>query len=1130
MIADHRPRPAVDDEPASADSGRAADPHRRSGSRASRLIGRSWGLGSVTLVFAALALAAVFAGGAGDYIGDFRFEIFWSPGKVISRLPFLWDTGRDLGRPGSADFHPLPNLLIGFYRSLGASAAVAQRLWHATLLVIGAVGIVQFLRFFRPRLSAEHLLAGAFYMLNPLALVFLVPSPLFMTYALAPWLYSSLLFGSTSVSERWRWAAAGALVLFTSSATELPGTVYMLAFLLPVALYLVLVEGAATWRSVAGWGARVGAVLLLLMPVVIFRTLATSGSLTGRLLTTESVESVSATTSWSESLRGLGNWLTYFRLGERVPRPHQATYLTSVGVILATFVGPLIALSTLLWSRWRPRTLMVGFMALSLLLMVGRYPVGDSMPWGEFQAALQETIPTTTALRNTYKAGFGLMIGVSVLFGYAIVTGTTWLRFRRSRWWLAPVVVACMLLMLLAVPVWTGSLYSPSNRMAEVPAYWLEATTWLDDQTDSGRVLILPGSSQTRYRWGSPGDDIFDALLDRPAVRNTPFPRSTPAGENLVSALDRRIGSEGYDEGTLVPVLQRIGVEYVVVRNDLDWDRMGVSRPAEFDEVRRDPDLELLATFGSPGENTVGLADNSEMGAQEALLPPVEIYRVPGGNEPVRAETYVPPVLLSGDADGWFQLAEWDLLDRDIGYTGQMDNAALIRSLESGSPLVVTDSNLRRSFFATGTTTVESHALAGDAESGRGLPELFARPGSQTIAVYGDATTIDATGTPLAQPRFRPANAFDLDPTTGWLLGQYVNPLGQSLTIELAEPTEFSTMRLTPARPESGGRTIDAVTVVLSDGTSIPARLDGATEIRTVPTQTESIEVRIDGVDGLGVNRVGFDEIAVGGLDLSESLRVPEDIFIAAEADPALAGALENADVSYLFERHVGAGEVPLENAIRRSFTAEAQRTLQLTGRFGEGSLADLAVGGSSADECSTGVLTLNGADVPVRSTTDRLGFEACEPIVLQPGTNSLATTIGADVESVALHDSDSPLWNGADRESVSVEVLGRSPGSQSVSVEASDSDVVLYSGESFHSGWRASIEGTDLGPPQMLDAQAAWTLPPGDVRTVDIDFAPQRTYEALFLVSLLGVVLAVALIVRPALRSPRAKPTGSVH
>lgn len=76
--------------------------------------------------------------------------------------------------------------------------------------------------------------------------------------------------------------------------------------------------------------------------------------------------------------------------------------------------------------------------------------------------------------------------------------------------------------------------------------------------------------------------------------------------------------------------------------------------------------------------------------------------------------------------------------------------------------------------------------------------------------------------------------------------------------------------------------------------------------------------------------------------------------------------------------------------------------------------------------------------------------------------------------------------------------------------------------GQSYNTGWRASVDGRDLGAPTLVDGYAnGWLVTPSGRQTIDVTWAPQRTVDVALAVSVAGavgclVVLVVSLRVRP--------------
>lgn len=1075
-----------------------------------------------------LALVAVFTSSPGWYVTDNRFEQFWAPGRVLARFPVLWDPSRSLGGP-RGELTLLYSGALALVRGLGAGPAVAERLCHAALITTGGLGMVAFLRVFRPRFGPEHAVAGLFYAFNPFSAVFLIPSGLYLRYALAPWMLVAVIKGVTG-DRPWRWAAVFALLVGASGTLDPPGLVYTLVLVIPVALYLVAVERRCRWASVLAWSARAGALALVVSAGALVQVVYASASLSARLFGTESVDAIHATSSWSESWRGMGFWPSYFPEGGGLLRPQHAAYLDHAVVVLATFVPAAVAVTVLGWSRWKPRVLLAGLALVSLVLMVGPFPTGAPPPIGQILLELYGRVPSLTALRTSYKAGAGLAIGVAGLLGMAAATVSV--RRRRAGRVLAP-AAALALIGVVSFPFWTARTYAPEDRMGQVPTYWREALRWLDAQPDASRALVLPGTSNTRYRWGSPGDDILDALLDRPHLVYTSLPASTPVAFDLERAIDEHVTSGDYQRGTLAPVVRRLGVGWVLVRNDLEWEHIGRARPDALAGVRDDPDLERVASFGSPGQNVVAPGDDSLASSREAALPPVEIYRVKAAGGPARAVAAGRPTVVSGAGDAWFELAGRGLLDigGPLRYSASMGDDELAGALGRGAPLVVTDTNRRRESLVTRFGDISSHTLSEGEDLGRPAPDLFARAGSQSVAAFPDAVAITSDPSPTSEvgseggeaaSGSRPANAFDGDPASSWLTGALGDPRGRKLHVTFDGAATVSSVEIGAAPGGPGGRAVTAASLGFSDGSWLPVDLTtGRASVRLAsPRQTTTLELRIDALAGPGQAPVGFSEVAVGGLDLAERIQLPDDVFRAAQRDARVAESLGVAPVRYLLQPLPG--EVPEGRSWRRRLRTWGTRPYLLTGELAPSGRAE--PGGPAAGPdggCRSGVVSVDGQDVPVRvggtgggpGAGSGLAFWSCSPLHLGPGWHGVDTSAPEAVSRLALATTDRrpaptpgqppqiQARTGDPRKGLSFQVRGPEGG-------------MLIAGMAYDPNWSASAGGRDLGPPREVDAQSAWVLPAGD-HQVDLRYRPQRLYESAMAITWSGLALCAWLVAR---------------
>ena len=378
-------------------------------------------------------------------------------------------------------------------------------------------------------------------------------------------------------------------------------------------------ERSTTWRQVGAWVVRAGILTVPVCVAGLVKASAGSSSLQTNLAESETPSAISLASSWSETWRGLGFWLSYW-INERGPsKPQTADYLVSVPLVLAAFAVPVAALLTFWHSRWRPRIFFAALILIALPIMVGAYPIDAPSPLGRFLLDVYDAIPPLYGFRNTYKAGPALLLGVAGLL--AVAATAIFARASRRHRGVVVAGIACVAgLVLWSFPFWTGDV-SARPGMSEVPTYYRSAISWLDDQPGSGRALILPGSGFTVYRWGSPGDDIFDALMERTNVASTLRPRSTPESANLVNALYDVLDSGGDPEGAVPQILGRLGIEYVVVRNDLDWQLTNSSRPVVLGRAPPRSGPAARPVIRRPGKNVVAPGDDSpDAEAERALL------------------------------------------------------------------------------------------------------------------------------------------------------------------------------------------------------------------------------------------------------------------------------------------------------------------------------------------------------------------------------------------------------------------------------------------------------------------------------------------------------------------------------
>lgn len=1108
---------------------------------------------------AVLALGMLLANAPSEYIGDNRFEFFWAPVDLLVRHLAVWEPSRGLGRM-RWDFWPATTSYLAALRGIGLSPAIAERVWHATLVTTGGVGAAFLLRWFRPRIGVEHWAAALLFAFGPFSALFLLPSNLYIGYCFAPWFLLVFLRGVTG-GRPWRWAAVFALLVFVPGNMNYPALVFAVLPIAPAAAYLVLVERRVRWRDVAGWVARAAGLTLLVSAAALATTAYSAEINQENLLATETAVDISRASSWSESWRGFGFWLAYWSDSRGVVLPQFGSYFWAP-VVAATFVAPVLAVGAVWRTRWRPRLLFAGMLVLGLTLMVGAFPVGQSSPYGRALLWLYERVPGVLALRSGHKAGAIVALGVAALAGVALAGLVRWALARsatrrpafrdaapgdarparRSVLRLGTLAVVAGAIALSCYPFWSGRLFAPLEGTSGIPTYWTDATDWLNRQPGEGRVLVAPSTVDGVYRWGTTGgDDILEAKFERWLVAPGQIStwEGTAEAANAIAALDGYLNGQRYERGVIGPIARRLGIRFVVIRNDLDWRPIFRARPRSIQPLRTDPDLRLVRTFGRAGENVVEARFPS---ASERTLAPVEVYEVTSYAGLARATT-APPLVVLGDGGAWSGLALGGLFDRTGGvrYASATTDRELERRLRGGSAVVTTDTNRRRlnkiplrdAPARGGATETRTEAISDRDRT------LFPHADQQSVAWYADATRITATdhGLPqLPQPQHRPANAFDGDPLTAWRVSP-LNSRSHRARVRFREPQVLRRVEIVGAPGIPSARYPDPfrvtrVSVELSDGTKIPVVLDGdraTVDLPAVPTR--SLTVRITGATGSGFRPYGLAEVAVDGLDLRERIEVPTELVHRAEQDPSLRAALTRAPAVFQFGRTDRVDGVIVERALRRRFHTIGSREYEVWGRVErdrrnpsptvDALLDDAATGRS---ECRDLGLTVDGAPLLVRADAPTIastgpdpaegpvasvGFVGCDRIALDSGVHDLDTGDDVLVRRV---------WLATDRPETGREgqIVDDRRGRASVDLAVTvPAPAWLMAGFSSDPTWQGTVGEHDARPPVTLDAQAAWPIDQAGTVEFAARSSAQRVYLGALLVTLGGLVLCVVLVVR---------------
>ena len=683
-----------------------------------------------------------------------------------------------------------------------------------------------------------------------------------LAFALSPY---ALEFSSRLSVLLGPWAALPWLLAFMIRALRVGGWKYPALFALTVQLVggvnatalLYTLIGPAIWFPYAIWVRRDTtlrrawtvawhtSVLVLVTSLWWMSGLFIEGRYgLGILRFTESVEVVSATSTATEILRGLGYW--FFYGGDRAGPWNDAMldFSRREALILISFLIPALSLLSAAVIKWRDRAYFVLITLIGMVIAVAASPYDSPTALGSLFKAFATSSTAGFALRSTARAVPLISVGLTVLLGVGISAAWTVLN-RRGRGWvgLGAATIVGVLCVANAPGLWNGRYYSKYlERDEAVPKYWTDALAALDARGNTTRVLAVPGADFAAYRWGDTIDPIEPGLMDRPYVARELVPWGSEASTNLLIAVDRRLQDRLLEPNAIAPIACLMGVGDVVLRNDLVTDQFNlVSARGLWTDLTRwgyPAGLGAPTTYGTtiPGRLLAqDLGDPTEPPVSDPA--PVVVFPV---NEPVpivRARSGSNPLIIDGDGEGLVDAAAAGILDGNqlvLQSPSFEKTPKKLRAMTTpGAVLVVTDSNRRRGMRWAGmrdnygyTEQAGEKPLETDLLDQRleVFPDSTDR--SKTVVELAGVRSVRATtyGTPAFgfAPEGRPTQAIDGDPKTAWEVAAGLPTVGREhIEVQLERPITTDHMSLLQANKGPRGRWITKVGVRFDDGPTI---------------------------------------------------------------------------------------------------------------------------------------------------------------------------------------------------------------------------------------------------------------------------------------------------------------------
>ncbi|MET0524776.1 MAG: alpha-(1-_3)-arabinofuranosyltransferase family protein [Nocardioides sp.] len=808
----------------------------------------------------------------GQTTSDTRLDLTEAPGEFLRGTFSLWSPRVSLGELQNQAYGYLfpQGSFFALLESAQVPGWVAERVWSVLVLVVACEGLRRVARAISlgPWAAA---IAGLCYGLNPRHIAELgVRSAEILPGAVLPW---ALLPIVHAVNGRMRPRNAAVL---SAAAFAFSGGVNGTATAAPAALLVVFVVWAwATrrlrWSFVLGWGGLMAAVNIW-WAFSLLRLGAYSPPFFDYV---EDARTTTETAGFASSLRGASNWVNPVVVGGNRwwPAGYDVSY--NWWVVLAS--GALAALGVvgLLLYRGRFRVPLLVCVALGLTFLSIAHVAPLDSP---LSAPIRDLLDGPLApLRNIAKADpilrVALCLGLAVLVEGLVRTvrtrsnGTRSARLSRAG---AGVLAGGITLGLVGMswPMLAAHLRTPGWE--QMPEYWSQAADYLDDTETAGAAWVVPGSGFGIQTWGWTLEEPMQVLADSRWVTRSQVPLTPAPTIRMLSAVEDYLGT-GAGSPYLRNMLERIGVDKVLVRHDLDPD-VSLSTPSTLVALAlaRSPGIERVATFGE-----------LEFG------PAIEIFEVQnafGGSMGERPPFDVRDV---DDAVTVASSVEDAIVAVGAGRVGDDQPMVVRGDTEWREPVDIQGDQFRRRERAFGRVhQAESNVMAADDEyrGGRVVPNYPGPPGAEhVVAHYSDIAGVTASGSAgftdiigPVRPELAPWSALDGDRQTFWRPAPFAKPADQWIEIDLGAERTLHEVTLVEPRAPLGLQPVEEWRIV-AGGEQVDVEADQDTgetvvDLDGIRADTLRIEVLAVGDEDA---QVGLAEVLIDGVTPSRTLVVP---------------------------------------------------------------------------------------------------------------------------------------------------------------------------------------------------------------------------------------------------------------
>jgi arabinofuranan 3-O-arabinosyltransferase len=385
-------------------------------------------------------------------------------------------------------------------------------------------------------------------------------------------------------------------------------------------------------------------------------------------------------------------------------------------------------------------------------------------------------------------------------------------------------------------------------------------------------------------------DDVLQGLTNVDFAERNLGVVGSAGNERLLDAIDQDFAS-GAGSAGLTAVLARMGIKYVLVRNDLTGSQLtGTSLARVQDTIATSPGLTLAARFGPQVPDD---APQDVLADIFTKYPAVEVYQVSGAQAAAVVAPAAGTLRVTGAPESLITLANEGLLGTSpvlLNNDGTGDPVAGTVVTDSLRRRVVNFGQLRTNYSPTLTATEPADtflSIDDYTEPGWSADQSVAQySGISDVTASSSASDLQASASQWASGLF-PYSAFDGNPGTMWESGADDGPLGQWIQASFGSAIGFgqgdgATIGVAFANSPDVGPPVTRVTVSTAAGqVSDPVRVTGGVQSLRVPAgPSRWLRITVTGLAPLSAaslagTQVGIATIDVPGLSAGRTIMAP---------------------------------------------------------------------------------------------------------------------------------------------------------------------------------------------------------------------------------------------------------------